>query len=309
MRNFSITKTLLFLIFILTSIGNSQERFYLPGNSRGEIIHHSEISLSYVEEHEQAEWVAYKLTKAMIDSGYVSRTNRFKRDDSVSTSSAHPDDYKYSGYDRGHLCPAGDMKHSEIAMQESFLMSNISPQIPSFNRNTWKRLEDRVRVWAVENDSLIIIVGGVLEDSLKKIGTDSAISVPNYFYKVILNNLFQKEKMIGFLFPNKSTNAIIASFAVTVDSIEILTGLDFFPFLPDSIEDKLESQINHASWTFKEEKTNRNKESQQIPTDRTISESDSNGDPNQCKAITKKGTRCTRRATTEDGYCFQHKPK
>jgi endonuclease G, mitochondrial len=289
----------LFLLLSLTVY--SQDRLFLPEKSRGEIIHHTEFSLSYVEQHEQAEWVNYILTKEMIDSASVSRTNRFKADDKVSTGSAHPDDYKYSGYDRGHLCPAGDMKHSETAMHESFLMSNISPQIPSFNRNTWKRLEDRVRVWAVENDSLIIVVGGVLEDSLKKIGPDSAISVPNYFYKVILNNLFQKEKMIGFLFENKSSNAILKSFVVAVDSIEALTGLDFFPFLPDSLEEELESFVNIDSWSFKTEKgesTYNQSEKKNSEKEKVVYE--------QCKAITKAGTQCKRKGVY-DGYCYQHK--
>lgn len=301
MKYLNINKSLIFFILILSGIANAQERFYIPGNSRGEIIYHSEISLSYVEEHEQSEWVAYILTKTMIDSASVSRTNRFKSDDKVSTGSAHPDDYKYSGYDRGHLCPAGDMKHSETVMRESFLMSNISPQIPSFNRNTWKRLEDRVRVWAVENDSLIIVVGGVLEDSLKKIGSDSTISVPNYFYKVILNNLFQKEKMIGFLFENKSSNAILKSFVVTVDSIEALTGLDFFPFLPDSLEEELESFVNIDAWSFKTEKG----ESTYNKSEKKISEKEK-VIYEQCKAITKAGTQCKRKGVY-DGYCYQHK--
>lgn len=294
-------KFLIFHILFITAYISAQEKYFLPSNSKGEIVHHSEFSLSYIEEHEQSEWVAYKLTKTMIDSGYVNRTNRFRVDKSISTGSAHPDDYKYSGYDRGHLCPAGDMKHSETAMQESFFMSNISPQIPSFNRSMWRRLEDRVRQWGIENDSLFICVGGVLKDSLKKIGPNSTISVPEYFYKVILSTKSNEEKAIAFLFENKALNGKIEQFAVTVDSVESFTGLDFYPFLEDSLENYLESNLNLSNWSFEEIKKSA-KESSEI----RQTEKKEKVEFEQCRAITKSGTQCKRKGVF-DGYCYQHK--
>ena len=96
--------------------------------------------MSYLETHEQAEWVYYRLNSNLV-SGNVKRSNNFREDKSIRTGSANLSDYKYSGYDRGHLAPAGDMKSSNTGMSESFFMSNISPQTPSFNRGGWKKLE------------------------------------------------------------------------------------------------------------------------------------------------------------------------
>lgn len=115
----------LFIGFKLTS----QE--YLP-KSEGEIIRHKYYTLSYNEDHEQANWVHYKLNPTLLD-GTMPRINSFKADPNVSTKSAELSDYKGSGYDRGHLAPAGDIKYSKESMIESFFLSNMSPQNPSFN--------------------------------------------------------------------------------------------------------------------------------------------------------------------------------
>jgi endonuclease G, mitochondrial len=125
---------------------------------KGEIVSHSAIILAYNEEHEQAHWVSYKLTSQML-KGAAKRTDKFKEDPKVSTKSASPTDYRLSGYDRGHLAPAGDFTYDATAMAESFYMSNMSPQIPSFNRGIWKKLEDQVRFWAKENEKSILSPG------------------------------------------------------------------------------------------------------------------------------------------------------
>ena len=112
------------------------------------------FDLGYNEKYEQASWVAYVLTREEVESGMINRTDNFRVDTSISTGSANLADYRGSGYDRGHLAPAGDMKWNATAMSESFLMSNMSPQTPSFNRGIWRSLESRVRVWAIEKDSI-----------------------------------------------------------------------------------------------------------------------------------------------------------
>ena len=119
----------------------------------------------------------------------------------ISTGSASLPDYKGSGYDRGHLAPAGDMKWSTTAMSESFYMSNMSPQEPSFNRGIWNRLESQVRRWAIDNGSVYIATGGVLTDGLKTLGSNS-VSVPQYYFKVILDYQEPDIKGIGFIIPN-----------------------------------------------------------------------------------------------------------
>ena len=130
--------TLILLLFSSTLI--AQE--LLPTSTTGQIIKHQYFTLSYSEPHEQAEWVYYKLTPQLIN-GTQSRTDNFRTDPMVTSGSAQLNDYKGSGFDRGHLCPAADMKINRDAMSETFYMSNMSPQHPSFNRGIWKKLKQQ----------------------------------------------------------------------------------------------------------------------------------------------------------------------
>jgi endonuclease G len=215
-----------------------------------EIVAHSGFTLSYNEEHEVANWVAYKLTGIQANSSLYDRTNHFMEDPDVVTGTAKEEDYQGSGYDRGHLVPAEDMAWSAKSMQESFYYSNMTPQVPAFNRGVWRRLEELTRFWAHYHDSIFIVTGPVLTEDLPTIGR---VSVPQYFYKVILEYNHNNVKAIGFVLPNKASSATLKSFAVAVDSVERLTGLDFFPRLPDDVEQKAESSpvIGKWPWTRK----------------------------------------------------------
>jgi len=213
---------------------------------KGELITHSAITLSYNEEHEQAHWVSYKLTSAML-KGNEKRTDKFKEDPKVSTKSASPADYRLSGYDRGHLAPAGDFTYDALAMAESFYMSNMSPQTPSFNRGIWKRLEDQVRYWARENEEIYIITGPVITKKEITLGPNK-VTVPEYFYKVILDIHPPEYKAIAFLLKNEKSGRPLLDYAITVDSLERFTGLDFFPMLPDTLEKRLQNMKNHEIW-------------------------------------------------------------
>jgi len=217
------------------------------------IIRHVGYTLSYNETHEQANWVAYELTLEEVN-GIFERTNDFRPDPMVKTGSATLADYRGSGYDRGHLAPAGDMKWSAIAMSESFYMSNMSPQRPSFNRGIWKRLEEQVRKLAVDNKSVYIATGGVLIPGLIRIGPNQ-VSVPEKFYKVILDYQEPELKGIGFILPNKGSKEPLQNYAVTIDKVESVTGIDFFYALPDEIEEEIESKINLSKWSFSRTKT------------------------------------------------------
>ena len=219
---------------------------YYKNSFNGDLITHSHFSLSYVEDHEQAEWVYYKLNPILL-KGSSKRTNNFRVDLKVKTGSAEISDYKKSGYDRGHLAPAADMKFSKISMSESFFMSNMSPQKPSFNRGGWKKLESLVRFWA-EDSEIHIVTGGILNKSLNKIG-GNRVSVPDYFYKIIFDT--HDCKMIGFVMPNKKITHELESYIKTIDEIENLTGIDFFYDLEDHIENELESEVNVTKWILK----------------------------------------------------------
>jgi len=214
-------KHLNFIIYILFSINGFTQ--INVENLNNQIIEHKGYTLSYNESCEQANWVKYMVTKIDLEKERVSRTNNFREDDSVSTGSADLPDYKGSGYDRGHLAPAADFAHDKNLMSESFLMSNISPQHPSFNRGIWKTLENRVREIAKIDDTVYVITGGVLNRNKEVIG-DSEVCVPEYFYKVILrkDGIFE-----AYLFKNEKADADLNSFKVDVARIKKLTGLKF----------------------------------------------------------------------------------
>ena len=141
------------------------------------------------------------------------------------------------------------MKRSHNAMSESFFLSNISPQVAGFNRGIWKRLEAGVRDLAVENEELHVVTGPVLRDGLRAIGPNQ-VSVPEHFYKVILDNKGPELKALGFILPNQAASGPLSQFAVSVDSVERLTGIDFFPALPDSLEDRLEAEGDISEWVL-----------------------------------------------------------
>ena len=220
--------------------------FFLPTSTTGQIVHHQYYSLSYSEPHEQAEWVAYELKKEHLKD-YDFERPYFEIDPAVKTGSAHWRNYKNSGYDRGHLCPAGDRDFSESAFKETFLTSNIAPQKHDFNAGIWNRLEQKVRYWASKHDGVFVITGGILHDKLPSIGNEN-VAIPQHFYKVVLDYNNGAPKMIGFLIPHKDTNLSLKRFEVTVDSIEAMTGINFFESLDDTIEAGLESTLNYSKW-------------------------------------------------------------
>ena len=310
---------------------------FLPKGKTNQIVKHKYYTLSYSEPNEQAEWVAYLLTAAMPSSAY-DRKDDFRPDPSVTTGSATLADYQGSGYDRGHLCPAADMSFSAEAISETFYLSNMSPQDPSFNRGIWSSLEAQVRTWAIDYDSLYVVTGPVLTTNKGTIGADK-VTVPKYHYKVILHYTASDTKMMAFLLPNEKGVGSIKDYVVTTDSVESLTGIDFFPALPDNIELTLESKCNPDQWNFGGAAVKSGKKrsapgaSQCLGTAKSTGQRCKNSTTNEngycnvhqnqapgyvkpasnesspdgrCMAVTKKGTRCTRSAEQGSKYCWQH---
>jgi len=213
--------------------------------TKDQIVRHMAYTLKYSELHEEPSWVYYKLTNKMV-KGASERTNNFKSDPLVKTGSATPDDYVKSGYDRGHICPAGDMSWSDSAMAESFYMSNMTPQKPGFNRGIWKKLEEQVRNWAKRDTTLYVTAGPVLSGNLSKIG--KGVSVPKYFYKVIFVLKGKNSKGIGFIMPNEDSDKPLQSYCVTIDSVESIAKLDFFNSIVNSIETPVEKRMDIKEW-------------------------------------------------------------
>ena len=223
-------------------------QFYLPSSTTGQLVHHQGYSLSYSEAHEQAEWVAYELKRTHLSNTNFKRPY-FEIDKAVRTGAADWRNYKNSGYDRGHLCPAGDRKYTQAAHDETFLTSNISPQNHDFNAGIWNTLEQKVRYWANKYDGVYVVTGGVLTGHLETIG-EERVAIPKQFYKIILDSNSGKVKMIGFLMPNANSDLPLYEFVVSVDEIETLTGIDLFPELEDDVENKLEASSSFKDWSF-----------------------------------------------------------
>ncbi len=248
------TLTLLLFAFGLASNSGCKDKnietgpIELPAQvGTNQIVEHLAYTLSYNETHEQADWVAYELTKEEAESEVVSRDDDFREDPDVSTGSAKLNDYKSSGFDRGHLCPAADNKWSETAMSESFFMSNMCPQIHEFNDGKWKYLEYQMRDWAIMYGKIYIVTGPVLTSGLPSIG-ESEVSVPEFFYKVIVDG--DTKKGIGFIMPHVDIEDSFKNYAVSIDEVEAKTGIDFFPNLDKDTETQIESTLNLSEWEF-----------------------------------------------------------
>lgn len=229
-------------------------RTFLPSAS-GQVIHHTYYTLSYNEKNEQAQWVAYVMDRKMLNVPNLPRYNYFDPDYQVTTRSAFHRDYNSSGYTRGHLVPAGDMAFDTLAMRETFLMSNISPQLRAFNNGIWKELEENVRDWTYKAESLYIISGPIFTGYRKTIGRENKIAVPDAFFKVLLDYTDPERKAIAFILPHEMSERRLQEFMVSVDEVERVTGIDFFnEMINDVEEEKLESQFDKTKWNVSDKR-------------------------------------------------------
>ena len=206
-------------------------------------------TVSYNLEHNLPNWVAWELTPDKLIER-ESRTDKFLPDPDLPEDVAvTTDDYKRSGWDRGHMCPAGDNRWHWRAMQESFYMTNICPQHHNLNRGDWKELEEACRDWAQREGRLFIVCGPVLyRQPHKTIGREHRITVPEAFFKVVLCPDSNPPRAIGFLYKNTSGNHPLDSYVNSVDQVERITGIDFFPALPDEVEEKVEAEYDLNLW-------------------------------------------------------------
>lgn len=209
-----------------------------------QIVEHTGYTLCYREKYEQPEWVAYTLTPEKTVKT-TDRKDNFRPDPKVITSSATLSDYKKSGYDRGHMAPSADMTYSEITMDESFFLSNMSPQTSDLNRGLWKELEQIIRDFTEDFEKLWIVTGPVLEKNDYATIGKNEVSVPEYYYKAILGKKSQELFMIGFILPNEKCEGTVWDYVVSIDEIEERTGLDFFYRLQD---EKLENTLDVSAW-------------------------------------------------------------
>jgi len=242
---------LVFSLIIFISIVNNhlqaQQLNYLPDTIEGhQIISYTQFTLSYNEEHEQADWVAYELDSTEVEAS-CTRCNCFKSEKRINTKSASKNDYRSSGFDLGHLCPAADNNMSKKANRESFRMTNISPQLPGFNREVWKLVEEWVRLQAIIYDTIYVVTGPVFLQNLGSIGKNK-VTIPGYFYKVLLRKEGTKYYSIALMIPQIGASFDFRRYVIPVNALESITGIDFFPALPDRIENRTESQYQPNKW-------------------------------------------------------------
>ena len=197
---------------------------------------------SYNSETKIPNWVAWHLTSGHTRGNLQRHDNVFHEDMDVKSGRVTGADYYNSGYDRGHMCPAGDNKWDQKAMEESFLFTNVCPQIHAMNEGPWNDLEMACRRWARDYGSVYIVCGPLLSKGNHRTIGKNKVVVPERFFKVVLA-MQDKPKAIGFIYDNNSHNSSkMFSHATTVDEIERLTGIDFFPTLEDKIEDVVEAE-------------------------------------------------------------------
>ena len=218
----------------------------MPNGKQGQVIQRTGYTLAYDKKTKTPQWVAWELTKEET-KGNHERTDKFLPDPNVEGAKVATTDYTGSGYDRGHMAPAGDMKWSKKAMEESFYMSNICPQIHHLNTGDWNELEANTRKWARRYGSVYVTCGPIYNGSRRTqyIGKNR-VKVPDAFFKVILIQSPKKTCALGFFFENEAGQRPLNEYLVSIDYLEQTTGIDFFPALPDELENVLEAETHNS---------------------------------------------------------------
>ena len=212
-----------------------------------QIIAHKGYTVSYNSDWCVPNWVAYELTREEV-RGTVPRAVHFEPDPDVQGVCPTYRDYSRSSYSRGHMAPAGDMKWDSIAMRESFYLSNVCPQDHNLNDGDWKVLEEQARSWAYKYGSVYIACGPIMSNNPEVIGRNN-VAVPDAFYKVLLCKINGQWQALGFVFDNKPGHRQLHYYCRSIDEVETLTGIDFFPALPDEVEDAVEAKSELSAWS------------------------------------------------------------
>ena len=241
---------LAWMLIPLLCLATEIDRPYALSGHDDQVIQREFYHLSYNEHHEVANWVGYNLGHHHI-RGCVERSDAFRIDPLITTGSSSPADYANSGFDRGHLLPAGDMKFDKEAMRNTFFMSNMTPQPAKFNRGRWSMLETLARSWALKYQDLWIVTGPILKENLPQMGVQNKVSIPTDYFKVLMRKEGSSYKGIGFLMNVEIPYPDLIAYALTIDQIEDFSGIDFFPSMEDSDEEEMESALDLKDWDFK----------------------------------------------------------
>jgi endonuclease G len=241
----------------------SMKRIGFPvSNKVLELVQHSAMAIGYDCDYKMAAWVFHVLTPD-VSFGSVTHTNDFRVDSTISCGTAIEQDYflrnqredgtfQYDGFgfDRGHLAPSADFRWSSKALSESYYYSNMTPQRPEFNRESWANLEGLLRtIVDREQKTFYVITGPVLHDSLPVIERSvHQLKIPELHYKIIVDASAENPRGMAFVMPNKRCDDRLSQYMVTIDSVERLTGLNFFPKLTPAQERKIEAIASFDAW-------------------------------------------------------------
>lgn len=218
----------------------------MPTAQTETIIKYPGFTVNFNADKHIPNYVAWELTRDRLDGPYK-RSNNFRTDESVN-GCATTDDYRHSGYDRGHMAPAADMKWSRQAMDACFYLTNICPQSQHLNTGPWRKLEEATRRWAARDSALIVICGPILTDRITETIGATKVAVPKRFFKVILAPYANPPRGIAFIMSNLVQPGGMQTAATSIDEVESITGMDFFAALPDDIEARVEAQNNFNQW-------------------------------------------------------------
>ena len=216
---------------------------------RGEkLIKREGYTVSYNTKYRIANYVAWRLTPERM-KGSAKRTQFFEDPELTTDEKVYFSDYSGSGYDRGHMCPAGDNKWSTTAMLDCFILSNICPQNHTLNGGDWRLLEEACRAWVSRKKDNIYIIAGPVFTSAPPRWMKQRVRIPDGFFKALLCLDAGRERGIAFVYDNMGTTRAMGDYAVTIDDVEQLTGLDLFHSVPQSQQKTLEAQCNLRAWT------------------------------------------------------------
>ena len=243
------------LISLISHIGYGQSAKRMSGNlmelpkitAHDNLIIYTGFTVSYNTSTLIPNWVAYELTSTEVE-GQFPRKGQFGQDLSFRGRQAMREDYSNSGWDKGHMCPAADLKWSEKTMYESFYLTNICPQNHEMNSTDWLTLEKLAREWAKKFDNIYIICGPIVgENKYGTIGKNRVV-VPDAFFKAFLtvkNNVFNT---IAFVMPNSSEHHRVQDYAMSVNDLETMIGIDLFSSIDDRYEEIVESDLYFKYW-------------------------------------------------------------
>ena len=238
---------LLATVLVPTAFASDNLSLGIPGKA-DQVIDREGYALGYDYELKIPRWVTYRLTAEELANPRAGRSEDFRPDPMLKRGAAQLEDYRGSGYDRGHMAPAADMKWSAKAMSECFYLSNMVPQDRQNNGGIWNEIEQTVRGFATAEKSVFVVTGPAIDDRMFESIGPGRVAVPQRLYKVVYDET-PPEKMIAFMVRNDPLSGKPRDYACSVASVEKATGLRFFPKLPASKQD-LKYKCDTSLWNW-----------------------------------------------------------